>query len=312
MDDSTSRQNSIAPPNWSNARPAINRALVCVLNALEQHNEQRAAEQRAGAFWDRRSAELEAAPITAETAARADDIHREEKEIEDFSPLWFDNQDIADVVEMLKANQFLPHSGTVEQIIKKARRDLDALRLSRASAQELEDTDREALEEFAELLTTWLQWSVPQSSEPTPNNLATPTAIAAERERPKNKKNLWLAEAMLWVQQHPEWSDAMIAEKVERDKSQLSRSKEYQIAAAQARGTKDDRPNGHVQTDELGRRVGLEAVAPTATEPGDHPDRGQSLTGSKYVREYCAECDEPMKVTPDRVGTKPVCEACEQ
>ena len=59
----------------------------------------------------------------------------------------------------------------------------------------------------------------------------------------------WLATAMLLVHDHPDWSDAEIARRVGKDKSTLSRSKEYQAAAAMARGVKDDRHRGHISVD---------------------------------------------------------------
>ena len=55
----------------------------------------------------------------------------------------------------------------------------------------------------------------------------------------------WLAEAMLLVKDHPEWSDAEIARRVGKDKSQLSRSREYQAAAALARQPKKTPPTGY-------------------------------------------------------------------
>ncbi|MCK4342441.1 MAG: hypothetical protein KAY37_12040 [Phycisphaerae bacterium] len=59
----------------------------------------------------------------------------------------------------------------------------------------------------------------------------------------------WLAEAMLLVQDHPDWSDAEIARHVGKDRSTLSRSKEYRASAAMARGKKADLPSGHIKND---------------------------------------------------------------
>ncbi|MFN5944959.1 MAG: hypothetical protein ACK5ZG_14805 [Phycisphaerae bacterium] len=61
-------------------------------------------------------------------------------------------------------------------------------------------------------------------------------------EKPKRTRRertaLWLANAMLTVRDHPEWSDASIADSVGIDKSRLSRSPEYQKAAQMARSLK--------------------------------------------------------------------------
>ena len=55
---------------------------------------------------------------------------------------------------------------------------------------------------------------------------------------------IWLAKAMLTVRDHPEWSDATIADRVRIHKSRLSRSPEYQAAARMARTPKT--PDGSV------------------------------------------------------------------
>ena len=60
------------------------------------------------------------------------------------------------------------------------------------------------------------------------------TTKATRRER----RVKWLAEAMLTVQDHPEWPDAEIARRVGIDKSRLSRTPEYRMAATMARAPK--------------------------------------------------------------------------
>ena len=50
-----------------------------------------------------------------------------------------------------------------------------------------------------------------------------------------DRQRRWLAEAMLTVRDHPEWTDAAIARSVGIDRSRLSRSKEYKAAASLAR-----------------------------------------------------------------------------
>jgi len=84
---------------------------------------------------------------------------------------------------------------------------------------------------------------------------------------------VWLAHAMLLVRDHPEWSDAKIAREVRKDKSILSRSPEYQAAAAMARGTKADRPKGHVTLDADSGRRDIEAYSqddPAEMDWDDH------------------------------------------
>jgi hypothetical protein len=60
----------------------------------------------------------------------------------------------------------------------------------------------------------------------------------------RERKVEWLAKAMLTVQDHPEWSDATIAQQVGIDKSRLSRSREHKAAANIARTPKT--PDGSV------------------------------------------------------------------
>jgi hypothetical protein len=117
----------------------------------------------------------------------------------------------------------------------------------------------------------------------------------------------WLAKAMLLVQDHPDWSDTEIARKVGKYKSTLSRNKTYRVAAAMARSAKGDRPEGHHTVDPDTGQLGVEAV-----DNNKHGDRGQPIKGSKYYREYCAECDEPIKVASDEVGENPRCKDCEK
>jgi hypothetical protein len=116
----------------------------------------------------------------------------------------------------------------------------------------------------------------------------------------------WVAEAMLLVRDHPDWSDTEIAGRVERDKSQLSRSPEYQLAAAQARGPKKNVPSGYVTVDAKTGLQDVEAVTAKDYKSG----RGQQIPGSKYYREYCSKCGEDIRVLLDEVGTKPVCDDC--
>ena len=77
-----------------------------------------------------------------------------------------------------------------------------------------------------------------------------PTKRKATRRERQFK---WLAEAMLTVRDHPEWSDATIAEQVRINKSRLSRSPEYQTAATMARTSKA--PGGFVMVTKGDRTV---------------------------------------------------------
>ncbi len=96
------------------------------------------------------------------------------------------------------------------------------------------------------------------------------TAPAAE---PKAKRRVrrakWLAEAMLTVQDHPEWSDAAIAKHVNIDKSQLCRSREYRAAASMARHPKI--AAGSVKIIKGNRE--LEAVDDNASNPSRSASR---------------------------------------
>jgi len=39
-------------------------------------------------------------------------------------------------------------------------------------------------------------------------------------------------------------------------------------------------------------------------------DRGQPIKGSRFYREFCSECEEPMRVTKEKVGVGLLCEQC--
>ncbi|MFG0328575.1 MAG: hypothetical protein ACF8PN_01640 [Phycisphaerales bacterium] len=72
--------------------------------------------------------------------------------------------------------------------------------------------------------------------------------VIGEADNPPSQL-VWLATAMLLVQDHPEWSDRKIAGKVGRHPSQLSRSAAYQEAAKLARGSKADIKSGYLTRD---------------------------------------------------------------
>ncbi|NJL31593.1 MAG: hypothetical protein HC898_08150 [Phycisphaerales bacterium] len=137
---------------------------------------------------------------------------------------------------------------------------------------------------------------------------------AASNPLPKSKtesKAEWLAKAMMFVKDNPDWSDAKIARKIGKNSGTLSRNKQYKIAALLARGSKSDRPKGYRTVDPDSGTTDVEAVAPSATPDADKSDRGNPISGSRLFKEYCAECEEPIRVTRDKVGKNPVCDNCE-
>ena len=71
----------------------------------------------------------------------------------------------------------------------------------------------------------------------------------------------WLAKALLLIQDHADWSDRQIAQKVGIDHSQLSRSRVYQVAKSMALGKKADRPKGHVKVDPTTKQRDIEAYS---------------------------------------------------
>ena len=77
--------------------------------------------------------------------------------------------------------------------------------------------------------------------------------------RARAKRKEWLAEAMLLVRDHPDWSDAMIAREVGVSPSTLSRDETYRAAAGMARRQGGRVPRGHSTTDPESGQRGLEA-----------------------------------------------------
>lgn len=120
----------------------------------------------------------------------------------------------------------------------------------------------------------------------------------------------WLASAMMAVLECPDLPDTQIAKRSGVHRGTLSRSGAYQKAAMLARGAPRIASKGFLKTDEDGKVCGLDAEART-TNSKLHPDRGQPIPNSTYFVEYCAGCDEKMRVYKDRVGKNPRCEACQ-
>ncbi|MCC7193568.1 MAG: hypothetical protein IT444_12390 [Phycisphaeraceae bacterium] len=146
------------------------------------------------------------------------------------------------------------------------------------------------------------------ADEPTAAKKPVTSAPMSARER----RVQWEIKAMMLVQDHPEWSDAKIARHVGKNPATLSRSKQYKKGAALARSGGIDLPKGYKTVDEVSKTTDVAAVAPPTRQAVDHPDRGERIPGSRYYREYCAYCDEQMKVPKNQVGQRPTCERCEE
>jgi len=134
-----------------------------------------------------------------------------------------------------------------------------------------------------------------------------------ERKKTKREKQQeWLANAMLLLRDHPDWSDAKIAREVGKSPSTLCRNPEYKAAAARSRGSKSNIVKGHKTVDSESGMTDVEAYASDAENCDLDSDIGQPIPGSKFVREKCSTCGEPMRVSPDDVGTFPVCGECQE
>jgi hypothetical protein len=128
-----------------------------------------------------------------------------------------------------------------------------------------------------------------------------------ENNNRKDRSKSWLGPALMLIQSQPGLKDAEVARRTGIDRSTLSRDENYQSVAKRARELAQQNSGvarGFRQTNDDG---GIET---DGTKAGDKPDRGEPIKGSKYFREYCAECQEPMKVPADQVGNNPVCEEC--
>jgi len=70
----------------------------------------------------------------------------------------------------------------------------------------------------------------------------------------KKKKEVEIIQALMILQEHPDWPDARIAKEASVHASTLCRSQLYQKASTLVRGKKTDRPKGHVKRGEDGLR----------------------------------------------------------
>lgn len=64
--------------------------------------------------------------------------------------------------------------------------------------------------------------------EDAPRSLLAPKGLVVPEKKNRKRRSIWLAEALVFKVDHPEWTDARIAEEVGVNPSQLSRSEEYQ------------------------------------------------------------------------------------
>ena len=100
-----------------------------------------------------------------------------------------------------------------------------------------------------------------------PEDTPSPLDSKPEPTNKSEKRMLWLARAMVAVQEHPDWPDCKIAEQVNIHRSTLSRSKVYKAAAAMARSSKGETRRGYLTVDSESGQRDVEAYS-------DTPDRG--------------------------------------
>ena len=109
---------------------------------------------------------------------------------------------------------------------------------------------------------------------------------------------------------HPDWLDTQIAKEVGVHPGAVSRWPSYQKSKELAQSERNEVQKGHVTSDSESGLCDVEARVTPASYHEDQSDRGQQISGSRYFREYCAECKEPIAVSPGKVGKNPVCDHC--
>ncbi len=142
---------------------------------------------------------------------------------------------------------------------------------------------------------------------------ARPDLHNQESEHPKttrkDRRLIRESKAIALRMAHPDWLDTQIAEAVGVHPGTLSKWTNYQSSKALAQGESTAVQKGHVTRNAESALHDVEA--PThANYCENKSDRGQPIPGSRYFREYCAECDEPIMVKGCRVGTNPICDHC--
>lgn len=125
-----------------------------------------------------------------------------------------------------------------------------------------------------------------------------PAAQGAKRDR-MERKFAWLAKAMLIVQAHPERPDCDIARDSGIHGSRLSRSRQYQAAAALARQGRI--PDGSMEKRKQGVRGG--SAAPVLEARGDAPHFNQR--GSRQNSDEEAVDRQIDRDTSLRAGARP-------
>jgi len=123
----------------------------------------------------------------------------------------------------------------------------------------------ERLLQAARWAASRLQSQATDEPVPSPRHSATQKQPSSVVDAPdaeqhfdlSHKRLLWLAKAMLLVKEHPDWSNAEIARRVGISPSRISRSEEYQAAAALARGN-PDAPKGFVTRDPTTKQRDIE------------------------------------------------------
>jgi hypothetical protein len=109
----------------------------------------------------------------------------------------------------------------------------------------------------------------------------------------RERRAKWLAEAMLTVRDHPEWSDAAIAARAGINKSRLSRSPEYQAAARMARAPKT--PDGSVTMADGDRRVEAVDDSFDANRPASRQSQDEEDTDDRIDREMRETQRKPQR-----------------
>ncbi|MCG3138805.1 MAG: hypothetical protein HJJLKODD_02674 [Phycisphaerae bacterium] len=105
------------------------------------------------------------------------------------------------------------------------------------------------------------------AEKPEPDISKVPTESSSSAEERERRRREWLAKGMLLVRDHPDRSDARIAQQLGIDRSTLSRCPEYRAAAAMARGQASGLPRGfRVTSDESS---GVEAYSRTQHSGND-------------------------------------------
>ena len=158
------------------------------------------------------------------------------------------------------------------------------------------------------MLELWLDSIEPeamQGGDPNQQTAAGDPTEAVGTLSPAERKAGWLGKALMLKAANPEMPNAEIARKVGVHPAQLTPKRCPPMASLEAM-QQNDTTSGYLKKDADSGLSDVEAAAPA----DDKSDHGEKITGSEYYREYCTGCDEPMRVTQDKVGTRPRCDDC--